>query len=162
MCNSNAKGVIMKEMLVDLYRHQAWADAESWRALSLHPGALEDKVVFERLYHIHFVQHAYYAIVSKTELVRKRKEEFAQFVTQLSEPEFDAKVVIPWFRNAPVEFNAGQALMQAALHSHYLRGQNATRVRELGGEPPLTDFIAWIWKGKPEPVWPQPIVKKLF
>jgi hypothetical protein len=24
------------------------------------------------------------------------------------------------------------------------------RLRELGAEPPLTDFIAWIWFGKPQ------------
>jgi hypothetical protein len=24
-----------------------------------------------------------------------------------------------------------------------------TRIRELGGTPPLVDFIAWIWAGKP-------------
>ncbi len=33
------------------------------------------------------------------------------------------------------------------------RGQNATRLRELGGEPPLTDYIAWLWKGRPAPDW---------
>ena len=35
------------------------------------------------------------------------------------------------------------------MHSHYHRGQNATRLRELGGEPPMTDLIVWYWKGRP-------------
>ena len=35
----------------------------------------------------------------------------------------------------------------------YHRGQNATRLRELGGEPPLTDFVAWLWKGRPDGKW---------
>ena len=44
--------------------------------------------------------------------------------------------------------------MQVALHSTYHRGQINARIRELGGEPPLTDFIAWVWAGKPQPSWP--------
>jgi uncharacterized damage-inducible protein DinB len=39
------------------------------------------------------------------------------------------------------------------MHSHYHRGQNATRLRELGGEPPPTDLIVWYWKGRPAPEW---------
>jgi uncharacterized damage-inducible protein DinB len=39
------------------------------------------------------------------------------------------------------------------MHSHFHRGQNATRLRELGGEPPTTDYIFWLWKGRPKPVW---------
>ena len=46
-----------------------------------------------------------------------------------------------------------EALTQAAMHSHYHRAQNATRLRELRGAPPLTDLIVWWWKGRPEPVW---------
>ena len=43
--------------------------------------------------------------------------------------------------------------MQAAMHSHYHRGQNATRLRELGGVPPMTDFIVWLHKGQPAANW---------
>jgi uncharacterized damage-inducible protein DinB len=39
------------------------------------------------------------------------------------------------------------------MHSHYHRGQNATRLRELGGTPPTTDYIVWLWKGRPQPAW---------
>jgi uncharacterized damage-inducible protein DinB len=39
------------------------------------------------------------------------------------------------------------------MHSHHHRGQNATRLRELGGVPPSTDLIVWYWKGKPTPSW---------
>jgi uncharacterized damage-inducible protein DinB len=39
------------------------------------------------------------------------------------------------------------------MHSHYHRGQNATRLRELGGDPPGTDLITWIWKGRPAASW---------
>jgi uncharacterized damage-inducible protein DinB len=33
------------------------------------------------------------------------------------------------------------------------RGQNARRLRELGGEPPTTDLIVWIAAGRPPPDW---------
>jgi len=37
------------------------------------------------------------------------------------------------------------------------RGQVAARLREIGGEPPLVDFIAWVRLGRPEPVWPDAV-----
>jgi uncharacterized damage-inducible protein DinB len=39
------------------------------------------------------------------------------------------------------------------MHSHYHRGQNATRLRELGGVPPGTDFIEWLREGQPSARW---------
>jgi uncharacterized damage-inducible protein DinB len=42
---------------------------------------------------------------------------------------------------------------ELVLHTSYRRGQVATRLRERGAEPPLTDFIAWIWMGRPVPDW---------
>ena len=52
-----------------------------------------------------------------------------------------------------VDITVTEALTQCAMHSHYHRGQNATRLRELGAEPPFTDLIMWFWKSRPEPVW---------
>jgi uncharacterized damage-inducible protein DinB len=46
-----------------------------------------------------------------------------------------------------------EALTQCDMHSQHHRGQNATRLRELGGEPPPTDLIFWYWKGRPAPEW---------
>jgi uncharacterized damage-inducible protein DinB len=43
----------------------------------------------------------------------------------------------------------GETALQVALHSTYHRGQVNARLRELGGEPPLVDYIAWLWQGKP-------------
>jgi uncharacterized damage-inducible protein DinB len=39
------------------------------------------------------------------------------------------------------------------MHSAYHRGQVASQLRELGGEPPLTDFVAWIWLDRPPADW---------
>jgi uncharacterized damage-inducible protein DinB len=43
--------------------------------------------------------------------------------------------------------------MQVVLHSTHHRGQIVARVRELGGNPPLVDYIGWIWLGKPAAAW---------
>ena len=65
----------------------------------------------------------------------------------------EERIAIPWFQNPPLSTTVTEALTQCAMHSHYHRGQNATRLRELGAEPPLTDLIVWCWKGRPAPQW---------
>ncbi len=42
---------------------------------------------------------------------------------------------------------------QVANHSTYHRGQVNRSLRQLGGEPPLVDYIAWVWFGKPKAEW---------
>ena len=51
--------------------------------------------------------------------------------------------------------NLGDTLLQVPLHSHYHRGQNATRMRALGGAMPSTDWAFWTRKGRPAPLWPE-------
>lgn len=159
-------------MLSDLYNHMEWADAEHWRAVENFPSALEDKIIRERLHHIHLVQHAYLWIVSEggndfkrtavddfypiTELKNYAREfhtKMAEFQKTLTESKLYLSVNIPWYKDPPLSVPVIQALTQAVMHSQYHRGQNATRLRELGGEPPLTDYIAWYWKGKPKAGW---------
>jgi uncharacterized damage-inducible protein DinB len=161
----------MDTMLRELYFHQAWADAEHWRALETHPGALDDEAVRKRLHHIHLVQRAFLAVAKGEPLQRRKLEEYASIgelkdearryhddvsalLDGLSDARLAESVTIPWFKDPPCTITLAQALTQAAMHSHYHRGQNASRLRELGGAPPLTDFIVWLWKGRPEPQWP--------
>jgi uncharacterized damage-inducible protein DinB len=74
-------------------------------------------------------------------------------VSSLSPTRLAEKVTIVWFNDPPLSITIAEALTQAAMHSHYHRGQNATRLRELGGSPPTTDYIVWLWKGRPKPAW---------
>ena len=46
-----------------------------------------------------------------------------------------------------------ESAWQVFSHTTYHRGQAATRVREIGGEPPTVDFLVWVWQGKPAPSW---------
>ena len=48
----------------------------------------------------------------------------------------------------------GDTALQVLTHSTYHRGQISTRLRELGCDPPLTEYFVWVWIGKPAAVWP--------
>jgi uncharacterized damage-inducible protein DinB len=162
----------MNDWLNELYPHQAWADAELWRAIGAHPAARDDQAIRQRLHHIHFVQHAFvWTVGDRAQPFRMTKpDDFPTFESlQAYAREFHAKVPallggltparladtvnIVWFNDPPLSITIAEALTQAAMHSHYHRGQNAIRLRELGGTPPTTDYIVWLWKGRPQPVW---------
>ena len=62
----------------------------------------------------------------------------------------DAIEIPRWFGfKEPLTITVGEALTQMAMHSQWHRGQNATRLRELGAQPPTVDLITWYWKGRP-------------
>lgn len=157
-------------ILTDLYLHQAWADSELWKALESYPAALDDAQILKRLHHIYEAQRAYLLIVQKAKLERNEfgkshrprelKElaklnhgESARFLNNVTGEVLGETVSIPWFREAQRKITVEQALVQAVMHSQYHRGQNAVRLRELGGDPPPTDFILWLINGKPGAVW---------
>ena len=158
--------------LHDLYSHQTWADSEHWRALGGHQAARDDHAIHKRLHHIHFVQRAFLWTVGDrmSPFVVDKAEDFASFdelrayarryheqvpalLAGLSDARLAEPVSIVWFKDPPLTITVAEALTQCAMHSHYHRGQNATRLRELGGEPPATDLIVWYWKGRPAPLW---------
>jgi uncharacterized damage-inducible protein DinB len=47
----------------------------------------------------------------------------------------------------------GETAFQVVSHSTHHRAQANARLRAVGGEPPLVDFIAWIWFGRPAAPW---------
>ncbi len=155
--------------LLDLCHHHAWADAEHWRVFSAFPTAVDDETLFDRLHHIHLTQSAWVwafgnrrdafvfskatdfspAIALKVFAIQSHAQLDA--VTLSEESGLDRRIAIPWFDGLKLRVREG--LTQVAMHSHYHRGQNATRFRELGGTPPGTDLITWISKGRPAPCW---------
>ena len=162
----------MSDYLKELFSHQEWADAGHWRAFEAYPRALEDKAICERLLHIHQVQRAFLWVVGPRTggFVFKKLEDFAsiaavrsyameghaafaELLIGLNEEQLEENVEASFFKQ-PFPLRRRHALTQAAMHSHYHRGQNATRLRELGGVPPTTDFIIWLRNGQPKAVWP--------
>jgi uncharacterized damage-inducible protein DinB len=163
---------VANEWLSDLLAHQAWADAVHWKALGAHEAARDDKAIRIRLHHIHFVQHAFLWTVGDrmVPFVPTKADDFGSFdalrryahdyyvqagpaLKSLSDARLAEPVSIVWFKDPPLTITVAEALTQCAMHSHYHRGQNATRLRELGGEPPTTDLIVWQWKGRPAGAW---------
>jgi uncharacterized damage-inducible protein DinB len=162
----------MRTVLRDLYRHQAWADAEHWRAIAAFDKSRDDDAIRKRLHHIHLVQHVFrWSVGDRSSLPPiTTPADFASFdaLNQYArafhaqvEPYFEtltadrlsSRIEMQWFKDPPLSITVGEALMQCAMHSQHHRGQNASRLRELGGEPPTTDYIVWLWKGRPAPAW---------
>src|SRR4249919_3330549 len=162
----------MHPLLRDLYGHQAWADAEHWRAIAAHPPARDDLAIRNRLHHIAIVQRGFlwiaggrqepFAFTTATEFPaledlkeysRDYHDRISAFMASVEDARLSERVEIPWFKDPPLTLTLEEALTQCAMHSHYHRGQNATRLRELGGEPPLVDLIVWYWQERPAPRW---------
>jgi len=160
-----------------LFDHMEWADATVWRAVLATPSAADDAILHARLYHIHATQHAFLQAWRGEEVIFKNADEFPgldavlryarsfyavapAYVAALAPEAVDAELVLPWsgyfakragFAAAPSTL--GETLLQLPSHSTYHRGQVNIRLRELGTTPPLVDFIAWVWAGKPAPDW---------
>ena len=159
----------------ELFRHMQWADAEIWRALT--PVALADKKLMKIVLHLHVVQRAFYLMWTRQEmnfdnLYEKRDpavlREWARtyypdaetFVARLDPGTLHEIVVMPWLQQFAEQLGRplqaptlADTIVQLPAHSTYHRGQINARFRELGGEPPLVDYIAWVWFGRPEPNW---------
>jgi uncharacterized damage-inducible protein DinB len=162
----------MNALLRDLYGHQVWADAEHWRAIAATPAARDDEAIRARLHHIAIVQRGFlWAVGDRLDAflfttpadfasledleryVREHHDRITAYVAAVSDARLAERIEIPWFKDPPLSLTVEEALAQCAMHSHYHRGQNATRLRELGGEPPGTDLIVWYWKGRPAAEW---------
>jgi uncharacterized damage-inducible protein DinB len=162
----------MNPLLQDLYGHQEWADAAHWRAIGACEAAREDPAIRLLLLHIHVVQRYFMfacadgegqpdvpapedfpTFAALKDYARASHRRVQAFVGALADARLEERVHIPWFKDPPLILAVREAMTQCAMHSHYHRAQNATRLRLLGGEPPGTDLIVWYSKGRPAPDW---------
>jgi len=160
-----------------LFDHMEWADATVWRAIGECAAAADDKALHDRLYHIHATQHAFLTTWRGEEVVFTKPDAYPgleavrqyaldfyavapAYVASLAPDAVDKEMVLSWasyfakrsgFEAHPSTL--GETLLQLPSHSTYHRGQVNTRLRELGATPPLVDFIAWVWFGKPAAKW---------
>ena len=157
----------------DLYAHMQWADAEVWRAT----GEIRDEKLHKLMMHVHAVQYAFLgmwrgeAVDGKALYIDRTPEELQswarEYYAALDDelPRLEQRlgdiVEMPWLPHFEKQLGRSltrptveETLIQVPAHSTYHRGQANLRLREAGGEPPLVDFIAWVWFGKPEPRWP--------
>lgn len=161
----------------ELVQHMDWADSVVFSAILGKPQAEEDEVLLKRLRHIHLVQKAFFDVwlhqpvnphatdsFNALELAffaKSLHREIQVFQNTLSADDLDRVVHLPWSQQVSSNLgfeianpSLGQTLLQVTAHSSYHRGQVNSRLRELGIDPPMTDFIAWVWAQKPLPAWP--------
>ena len=169
--------MITLELARDLFRHQAWADAEVWNALRAKPEAFSDAKLMGYARHLHGTQRAFLSLWRGEELqrgmlaerppdemlawVREYHDEVAKVIEGLDASRFSDPLPMPWMKHFGERLgreletpSLSDTLVQVPAHSTYHRGQLNARFKELGGEPPLVDYIAWVWFGRPSPSWP--------
>jgi uncharacterized damage-inducible protein DinB len=163
--------------LRDLRGHMEWADALVWSAARSCEAAHADARVRDLLYHVHMVQRAFlrtwrheprdqpYPTFDALPLLlawaRDGHAEIAAHLAMLTDRDVAAPMPVAWadmvethFGRVPAPTTLGETILQVVLHSQYHRGQVNARLRELGATPPLVDYIAWLWFGRPAPEWP--------
>lgn len=161
---------VMRGTLIDLTRHCMWADQEIWICAEEAADFLNDPALLARFHHIHLVQYAFVSLVRGEEVDPHRGEDLTasalrewgqglaitlfELARLIPDAELTEHFDVPWFRNPPIVLSRGEALLQACLHSVHHRAQIASRIRDIGGEPPQIDYIYWIWKGRPGPSLP--------
>lgn len=160
----------------ELVTHMEWADAETWRAVRDLEAAQGDDRLKWLFHHSHLVQSIYLQAwrgdaFALTELKaypdlraihawsRPYYPLVAAFAETIDESRFGQPVDFPWSQMIAEKFgevlpaSLGESAWQVFTHTAYHRGQIATRIRDIGGEPPPVDFIYWVWAGKPAPQW---------
>lgn len=73
----------------------------------------------------------------------------SKLLRALETADLDKTITFPFGPNGSFDASAGEALLQALLHSHHHRAQNASDIRAAGVVPPMTDFIIWHALGRP-------------
>jgi uncharacterized damage-inducible protein DinB len=161
--------------LNELYTHMEWADQTVWDAVLSSSSASADESVFDTLLHVHATQRAFLHLWQRVPIAIPKPSEFdsaaglrswasdyyaeaKSVLESLSEDDLGAVVEIPWahlftkrFGRPPELVTVEQTAYQVVAHTQYHRGQVNRRLRELGSEPPLVDYIAWLWLGRPTP-----------
>jgi uncharacterized damage-inducible protein DinB len=150
----------MLGMFRDLIQHKAWASAALFAAIRKSDTASGDDTLRALLHHIilanrfwlfscldrpfvieeeSWVSNSLDAIVDHfraTHLIE------ADWIARADDSELARRLESPLIPGGSCSI--AQAYMQVCMHSQGHRSQCATRLRVLGGQPPLTDFIVWL------------------
>jgi len=145
------------ELLQDLARHQAWADAQHWKTLHTNATLLADPDIRKRLNHMVMACEMLAALArgetpdiagmkdreSMEELEAAMSKANEGLAATLGAADLGKMIHLSRGPKGPFEAPAGVLLLQALMHGQHHRGQNASRMRELGVTPPMTDFVVW-------------------
>ena len=168
-----------RETLQDLVAHAEWADTEVWNAVAATPRALDDTGIRDYLHHIHMVQRLFVALWSNQSpaaIVARQPSDFTiadlrawgrpfysdatAFLGTATPERLSEPLTVPWAARLEAEKGVslhaptvGETVFQVVNHTTHHRAQVSVRLRALGGEPPLVDYIAWVWFGRPPAAW---------
>jgi uncharacterized damage-inducible protein DinB len=159
--------------LKELFDHMYWADGKVWKTVLSIPESQNHEQLKKIIYHYHLTQYAFYHLWMELPMEFKRLSDFdslsemskwaltydelvSPFLSGLKEEQLEKVVPIPWsgrleklIGKNPEDATLGETMFHVTAHSAYHRGQVNSLIRSLGGEPPLVDYIAWVWLGKP-------------
>jgi len=167
-----------RETLQELLAHVAWADDQVWNAVLAAPRAHDDVGIRDYLHHIHLVQGLFLALWTggPAEAIASRQpSEFtldslrewgrpfysgaAAFLASATPARLDQPLQAPWAVRLEEQMGrkldaptVAETVFQVVNHTTHHRAQVSTRLRGVGGEPPLVDYIAWVWFGRPAPL----------
>jgi uncharacterized damage-inducible protein DinB len=154
-----------------------WADATVWAVVLSSDDAQADETLRNAFYHLHLVQRAFL----RTWRSEPRETPYPQFddarslmqwgqtyygeamvyLSKLNKEQILEPMPLAWagmveqrLGRAPEVTTLGETILQVSMHSQYHRGQINAQLRRLGVEPPLVDYIAWVWMGRPLGEWP--------
>jgi uncharacterized damage-inducible protein DinB len=158
----------MRALFLDLFQHQAFADATLVNAIRRHEIAARDRELRTLVHHV-LVAHRFWIQLSQgapfsvederevpeslEPIVARYRETQAEehaWLARLEEADLARTVESAFFPGRRIAVR--DALMQVCLHSQGHRSQCAARLRVLGGEPPSLDFVLWL-KDRPAAVW---------
>jgi uncharacterized damage-inducible protein DinB len=158
----------MIDLLHDLIRHKAYANAALLKAIRRHEPAAQDPELRKLLHHIiladrfwllltlgrPFLQEEESPVPESLEAIAVRYREThsqeLEWWSQLRESELARTLETRFIPGH--QYSIAQAAMQVCMHSHGHRAQCAARLRLLGGTPPAMDFVLWL-KERPAPDW---------
>ena len=166
------------EGLTDLTRHMGWADATVWHAVLAHDGARTDQRLRNLLVHLHMVQR-FFLVVWRGESIPSLQSfstfdqlvdlqrraasyypDLRGFLESLDEAALTRPITMPFLaeeeKRLGMKFEPptlAETIVQVTSHSTYHRGQVNARLREVGGVPPLVDYIAWLYFKRPQADW---------
>ena len=166
------------QLLVDLFDHMEWADARVWQAALKHEVARTDGPLRALLLHTHAVQKAFFGawtnqdwafpssfddttLEGELASTRGYYARAGAFVASLDEQRLAARIKLPWTHYVEQHLGRpagaltlGESVLQVLMHSAHHRAQANMRLRALGAEPQLIDYIGWLWLERPQPEWP--------
>jgi uncharacterized damage-inducible protein DinB len=163
----------------ELYKHMEWADATLWRSALSNAGATSDEMLRNYLHHMHLTQQLFLAFWTGTPaepIAKRQPSEFslpdlcewaqpfygqARAFLESATPDVLARpLVMPWVAQYEKQLGrtfdvatVGETAFQVVSHSTHHRAQANARLRAVGGDPPIVDYIAWIWFGRPGAPW---------